>query len=120
MYEIMVEGQFAAAHRLLNYDGICENIHGHNWKVQVYLTGDDLDQAGILVDFKHINQALTEVLSLLDHKDINGLEEFKNISPSSELIAKFIYYKLKEDFSMLQKVSVWETDKARASFYELK
>lgn len=118
MYEIMVEGQFAAAHRLLNYDGICENIHGHNWKVQVYLIGTDLDQAGILVDFKHVNQSLNEILVLLDHKDINTLDEFKNQSPSSELIAKFIYYRMKEKFSIVSKVSAWETDKARASFYE--
>lgn len=118
MFEIKVEGHFSAAHHLLNYDGECENQHGHNWKVEVYIQGDRLDKSGILVDFKIVKKILTKTLSRLDHKDLNILEEFKDNSPSSENIARFIYKELKKELSGLTKVSVWETERARASYWE--
>ncbi len=118
MFEVMIEDSFAAAHRLLNYDGLCENQHGHNWKVQVLVEGDMLDESGILVDFKILSNALQEVLTKLDHTDLNGIESFKNVSPSSERIAKFIYQELKPMIKDIKKVSVWETDKSRASYWE--
>ncbi|MEW5819043.1 MAG: 6-carboxytetrahydropterin synthase QueD [Cyanobacteriota bacterium] len=118
MYEIMIEDTFASAHRLLNYQGICENQHGHNWKVQVFVLGEKLDEAGILVDFKELNAALQNVLSEIDHKDLNSLEAFKNKSPSSELIAKFIFDSLKAMLIEVNKVSVWETEKSKATYWE--
>ena len=118
MFEVMIEDSFAAAHRLLNYDGLCENQHGHNWKVQVQVEGDMLDDSGILVDFKILSNALNEVLNRLDHTDLNSIEAFKDLSPSSELIAKFIYKELKQTIKDLKKVSVWETEKSRASYWE--
>ena len=96
MYEVKVEKSFSAAHHLLNYQGACENMHGHNWKVEVYVRGETLDKSNILVDFKILKKTLDEVLDYLDHKDINTLPEFENESPSSEFIAEFIYKKMKE------------------------
>ena len=118
MYELKVESSFSAAHHLLNYNGECENQHGHNWKVEVYVRGTILDKSNLLIDFKVLKKELNEVLKILDHKDINTLEEFHNISPSSEIISKFIYEKLKEKISTISKVSVWETEKACASYFE--
>lgn len=118
MFEVMIEDSFAAAHRLLNYEGVCENQHGHNWKVQVFVEGEKLDKAGILVDFKLLNGALKEILAKLDHTDLNDLSEFKEISPSSEFIASFIYKNLKPEIACLSKVTVWETDKASATYWE--
>lgn len=118
MFEVMIEDNFAAAHRLLNYQGVCENQHGHNWKVQVYVRGNELDEAGILIDFKVLSSALQNILDHLDHTDLNALDVFKGKSPSSELIAKYIYDELKKTIASVGKVSVWETDKSQASYWD--
>ena len=118
MFELSVEAHFSAAHHLLNYEGKCENVHGHNWKIEAAIEGKVLDKSGMLIDFKIIKSYLCEVLERLDHKDLNSLEEFKNISPSSENIAKFIYTELKEKLPQLKKVSVWETEKAKATYMQ--
>jgi 6-pyruvoyltetrahydropterin/6-carboxytetrahydropterin synthase len=118
MHELKVESSFSAAHHLLNYNGECENQHGHNWKVEVYVRGSQLDKSNLLIDFKVLKRELNEVLKMLDHKDINTLPEFAGISPSSEILSKFIYTKLKEKISCITKVSVWETEHACASYFE--
>ena len=91
MFELKAQMYFSAAHHLLNYDGECENQHGHNWKVVVAVRGEKLDKSNILVDFKALKKELNRVLDLIDHKDLNELEYFKGESPSSEMIAKFIF-----------------------------
>ncbi len=118
MYEIKTQGFFSAAHHLLNYEGECENQHGHNWMVEVFVRGESLDKSNILIDYKVLKRELKMVLDLLDHKDINELPEFRNESPSSEMIAAFIYSKLKERVVQLSKVSVWETQTSCASYFE--
>lgn len=118
MYELKTQMYFSAAHHLLNYDGACENQHGHNWLVEVYVTGNELDKSNILIDYRVIKRELKLVLDYLDHQDINELPEFKGISPSSEILAKFIYNKMKEKISLVSKVSVWETSNACASYFE--
>lgn len=118
MYEVKIETGFSAAHHLLNYKGNCENQHGHNWKVEVYIKGENLDKANILVDFKILKKEVNAILDLLDHKDINELEFFRNVSPSSEIIARFIYEKVREVFPSVSKVSVWETPNSCASYFE--
>lgn len=118
MFEVKIETNFSAAHHLLNYKGNCENQHGHNWKVEVYVKGETLDKSNILVDFKILKKEVNAIMDLLDHKDINELEQFKNISPSSEIIAKFIYEEAKKVFSNISRVSVWETPTSCASYFE--
>ena len=118
MFEVKIENHFSAAHHLLNYDGECENQHGHNWKVEITAQGAELNESNILIDFKVLKKELNKVLDRLDHKDLNELEEFKNISPSSEIIAKFIYQELKQTIPQVTRVSVWETERARATYYE--
>ncbi len=118
MYEIKTQAFFAAAHHLLNYDGACENQHGHNWMVEAYVQGDTLDKSNILIDYKVLKRELNSVLEYLDHQDLNELPEFKNESPSSEMIASFIYWKLKEKIVQLSKVSVWETQTSCCSYFE--
>ena len=117
MYELKAQMYFAGAHHLLNYNGKCENQHGHNWLVEAYVKGNNLDKSNILVDYKVIKSELKEVLDYMDHKDINELPEFKNQSPSSEFIAKYIYDKLKEKLP-ISKVAVWETSTSCAMYYE--
>lgn len=118
MHELRVEAYFSAAHHLLNYNGKCENQHGHNWKVLVYVKGETLDDSNILIDFKVLKKELNEILNRFDHQDLNELEEFKNISPSSEIISKYIYQQLKLKIPIISKVSVYETSTSCASYFE--
>ena len=97
MFEIKKQMNFSAAHHLLNYEGECENQHGHNWLVEAYVKGNTLDKSNILVDYKVLKKA---------------------ISPSSEILAQFIYNKLKEQFPQMSKVSIWETPTSCATYYE--
>ena len=118
MFELKAQMYFAAAHHLLNYEGECENQHGHNWLVEAYVVGSELDKSNILIDYKVLKRELKSVLDLLDHKDLNELSFFKGKSPSSEMISKFIYDKLKEKIGIVSKVSVWETNTSCASYFE--
>jgi len=118
MYEIKTQAFFSAAHHLLNYEGDCENQHGHNWMVEAYVRGENLDKSNILIDYKILKKELNKVLDYLDHSDINELPEFENESPSSEMIAYFIYTRLKEKIVQLNKISVWETQTSCASYFE--
>lgn len=118
MYELKVQMYFSAAHHLLNYEGDCENQHGHNWLVEAYVQGDKLNESNILIDYKVLKKELKTILDYLDHEDINKLPEFINVSPSSETLAKFIYDKMKEKISMTSKVAIWETPTSCASYSE--
>ena len=118
MHELKVESSFSAAHHLLNYNGECENQHGHNWKVEVYAKGTQLDKSNLLIDFKVLKKELNKVLDLLDHKDLNELPYFEGESPSSEMISMFIYNQLKERIGIVSKISIWETPTSCASYFE--
>ncbi|MBR3889251.1 6-carboxytetrahydropterin synthase QueD [bacterium] len=118
MHELKVESSFSAAHHLLNYNGECENQHGHNWLVEAFVRGTELDKSNILIDYKVLKKHLKAVLDLLDHKDINELPDFKGISPSSEVLSKYIYEKMKELVPQMYKISIWETATSCASYFE--
>ena len=113
MFVVEVQDTFSAAHNLRNYEGKCEKLHGHNWLVKVYVCGDKLDDAGMLIDFKVLKGKLKEVLSYLDHSYLNEIEPFDRINPSSENIARFIFQRLKEllkDYPVkVLKVTVYES-----------
>ena len=117
MFEIQAESIFSAAHHLLNYEGKCENQHGHNWKVVVSVRGTNLNKANILVDFKVLKKELNRVLDLIDHKDLNELEYFKGESPSSEMISKFIFDEMSKTFDCMYSAAVWETPTSCAIYY---
>jgi len=120
MYHLTIQTHFAAAHNLLHYQGDCENLHGHNWKVEVTVNTETLDEAGLGIDFKLLKQQTKQVMDQLDHKYLNDLDAFKNISPSSEHISRFIYERLLQGLAAydvtLEKVTVWESDNAYASY----
>ena len=118
MFEVKIETSFSSAHHLLNYKGKCENPHGHNWKVEVYAKGNNLDKSNILIDFKVLKKEINEIIVYLDHKDLNELPEFKGESPSSEFIARYIYNEAKKRFTSISRVDVWETATSRASYFE--
>ena len=94
MYELDITREFSAAHMLKGYDGLCSNLHGHNWTVQVFIQADRLDDIGIAADFTVIKRVLTEILAQFDHKYLNELPEFQGINPTSENIARILFEKL--------------------------
>ena len=120
MYELTVESGFSAAHRLRNYRGKCENLHGHNWRVEVTIGSNQLDNKGMVIDFRKIKEKLGRVLDGLDHTYLNELSEFKKINPTSENIAGYIYSRLKKLIMgkkiTVKKVSVWETKDSSATY----
>lgn len=120
MYHLTVHTHFAAAHNLRNYQGDCENLHGHNWKVEVTVGAGGLDKAGLGIDFKVLKRETNAVLDLLDHKYLNEIPPFDQLSPSSENLARFLFEKLEERFNngnvRVEKVNVWESDYACASY----
>ncbi len=119
IYEIIVESDFSAAHRLRGYKGKCESLHGHNWRVQAVFTKSSLNKIGLVLDFNKAKRLLEKTLKELDHKDLNRINFFKKNNPTSELIAKFIFDKLRKltkNQANLKKVSVWETPTSCASY----
>lgn len=122
MYELKIVSQFAAAHQLREYQGGCENLHGHNWKVEVFVKGEKLGQDGLLIDFRVIKNATKEVLEELDHTFLNELENFREQNPSSENIARYIFdslgRRLKDENAKVSRVSAWESDSACATYEE--
>jgi 6-pyruvoyltetrahydropterin/6-carboxytetrahydropterin synthase len=121
MYELKITTQFSAAHRLENFYGKCEALHGHNWKVEVFLLGDRLDEAGLLMDFGRVKAKANEILNEIDHKFLNELPAFREQNPSSENLARYLFERLGEvlngDGVKVSKVSVWESDTSCASYF---
>lgn len=121
MHELSVSLEFSAAHNLRGYRGKCEELHGHNWKVEAAVKGQTLDNIGMLVDFSDLKKVLKDVLAGLDHAYLNETEPFKKINPTSENIAAWIYGRLKKKFPKkvsLSYVKVWETEKNCACYSE--
>ena len=122
MYELKVISQFAAAHQLRGFVGKCEGLHGHNWKVEAYVTGNRLGKDGLLIDFALIKKQTEQALEEMDHKFLNDLEAFKDSNPSSENISRYIFKSLCKELNnenvMVSRVTVWESDNACATYSE--
>ena len=120
MYKITVMDTFSSAHRLKNYRGKCENLHGHNWKVEVTLSGRALDKSGILFDFTVLKKILKNIIFRLDHANLNEISYFKKFNPTSENIAKYIFDKLQLQVTRFKleiaEVAVWESDTSKAVY----
>ncbi|MBZ0272323.1 6-carboxytetrahydropterin synthase QueD [bacterium] len=121
MYEVKVIKEFAAAHNLRNYKGKCENLHGHNWTVELTCRARELDDIGIALDFVDMKKALVEELERWDHKYLNELPPFDDVNPSSENMARVLFERLAgrldDDRVKVVRVDVWETPTNRASYF---
>lgn len=119
MFEIMVEETFDAAHCLRGYQGSCENLHGHTYKVQCVLRKAELDNLGISFDFRQVKRAIRDIASELDHEYLNELSAFQTKNPTAENLAVFIHGRLTEDIGpYVVRVTVWETASSAATYYE--
>ena len=118
MYEIMVEVDFSAAHRVREIGGRCESLHGHTYKVQVFLEGKDLNAVGMLVDFREVKRKVKKWVDKLDHTYLN--ESLKDINPTAENLARYLFERLQEEINCkgvrLSKVRVAEAEDAWASY----
>jgi 6-pyruvoyltetrahydropterin/6-carboxytetrahydropterin synthase len=116
---LYLRSEFAAAHRLREYDGNCERLHGHNWKVDVVLRGAQLDRLGMLLDFREAKRLLRELLDALDHRYLNELEAFREANPTTENLARTICEalaaRLPEGITVAR-VTAWESDGCGASY----
>ena len=120
MYEVTIIKSFSAAHLLAQIGGKCEDLHGHNFKVEVTLAAPNLNKSGLLIDFRVVKKWLNEILDQMDHKHLNEIPFFAGINPSAENIAKYIYreIKLKADQAEVKvaRVKVWESENAAVSY----
>jgi 6-pyruvoyltetrahydropterin/6-carboxytetrahydropterin synthase len=125
MFEVTVEAGFSSGHYLRNYRGKCENPHGHNYRVFVTLIGKELDQAGLLLDFKLLKQVMRPVVDRLDHQMINDLEPFTVVNPSAENLARYFYEETAKQLEemtagrvRIKDCTLYETDTSFARYYE--
>lgn len=123
MYKLMIESSFSSAHQLRGYKGKCENLHGHNWRVQIYVTSNQLNDIDLVIDFHELKDMTNQIISKLDHTVLNNVYPFTDLNPSSENIAKWIFELLKEKIAKysgieVSAVTVWESPTASATYYE--
>jgi len=123
MFVLTIEDYFASAHQLRGYKGKCENIHGHNWRVILSVKGEVLNDIGLLIDFNDLKDILKKITGYLDHKNLNDIEPFTAINPSSENIAEFIAARAQEEISrinpglLVESITIWESNTSRCTFY---
>jgi 6-pyruvoyltetrahydropterin/6-carboxytetrahydropterin synthase len=125
MFEVTVEAGFSSGHYLRNYQGKCENPHGHNYKIFVTLIGEELDETGLLLDFKLLKHLLRPVVDYLDHQMINDLKPFNELNPSAENLARYFYQQTAQQLSdmtagrvRVKDATIYETDTSFARYYE--
>jgi 6-pyruvoyltetrahydropterin/6-carboxytetrahydropterin synthase len=120
MYEVEITTSFSAAHRLRNYNGKCERLHGHNYKVSVCARSDAPGEGGMVIDFGALKAAANAAVEPLDHSYLNEIEPFDRVEPSAENIAAYLFEEvskqLNEQADMLYSISIWESDSSRATF----
>jgi 6-pyruvoyltetrahydropterin/6-carboxytetrahydropterin synthase len=121
MFQVTIEQTFAAGHALRNYHGKCENVHGHNYRCQVTLEGERLDETGLLMDFVALKRVLQSVIDRLDHQWLNDFPPFDVLNPSAENIAKYIYDEVHRGIAApadvrIGSVRLWETDTSSATY----
>ncbi len=120
MFEVSVEYTFAAGHALRGYKGKCENVHGHNYKVQLAIAGEELDSTGLLVDFVEVRKKIKDLVERLDHRFLNDLAPFDKLNPSAENIAKYFCDELQPPVQKrglrVSAVTIWETDTTSATY----
>jgi 6-pyruvoyltetrahydropterin/6-carboxytetrahydropterin synthase len=120
MYELKVTTRFAAAHRLAMVGEKCENLHGHNWKIEAVVSGEGLDDAGVLMDFGAVKTRLRAIMARLDHTFLNELEFFQGLQPTSERIAAYVAAELSRSIDnpsvRVSRVSAWESEDACATW----
>ncbi|HOX43343.1 MAG TPA: 6-carboxytetrahydropterin synthase [Myxococcota bacterium] len=122
MYEVTVDTVISASHHLRGYQGKCERVHGHNWKIEATAAAADLDPTGLAIDFGLLRKRLVAAAADLDHADLNEVADFRECNPSSENLARVIYRRLQHSLAgeraRVVRVRVWETEGSVATYHE--
>jgi 6-pyruvoyltetrahydropterin/6-carboxytetrahydropterin synthase len=120
MYEVTIIKSFSAAHILAEIGGKCEELHGHNFKVEATVAASDLNSTGLLIDFRVFKKWLDEILEDIDHKHLNSIPSFAGINPSAENIAKHICEKMERKAKAARvnvvRVKIWESENAAVTY----
>ncbi len=120
-YEVTITSSFAAAHNLRGYEGSCERLHGHNWKIEVNVGSDILDKLGMVIDFRVLRAEAEKVVGRLDHNYLNEVSPFDTVNPSAENIASYLFDEIsgaiKDDRVNVTSVKVWESEGSAATYY---
>ncbi|HNZ32236.1 MAG TPA: 6-carboxytetrahydropterin synthase QueD [Smithellaceae bacterium] len=120
MYEVTIIKSFSAAHLLADIGGKCEELHGHNFKVEITVAARELDSNGLLIDFRLLKKHLNEILEEMDHKHLNELSFFAGLNPSAENIARHICEamdtKVKAAGVKMVRVKIWESENAAVTY----
>jgi len=121
-YTLRVLTEFAAAHTLRGYEGSCNRLHGHNWKVEVEVTAGELDDIGMAIDFREIKRITRAVTDELDHRYLNELGPFTEVNPTAENIAAHCFREIGSRLNcpavQVSAVTVWENDRACVRYAE--
>ncbi len=119
MYELLIESEFSAAHRLREYHGACENLHGHNWRVEMAVGGETLDKLGMLIDFRELKRILNAAIEHFDHVYLNELPEFEKQNPTTENMARILFEECARRLPTgvrVRSISVWESPRCGARY----
>ena len=120
IFEVYIETFFSSAHKLENYKGKCENLHGHNWKIGVLSKSKKLNSEEMVIDFNVLKEITKKCLSEIDHKYLNDIKYFKTYQPTAENIAKYLHKKISNQLRLYGttalKIIVWETEFQFASY----
>lgn len=122
MYELTIISSFSSAHNLRGYEGACENLHGHNWRVEARVVAAELDPVEMVIDFKRLKAETNKILDGLDHRYLNEVPPFDRLNTTAENIARFIYDELGKAVNgagvRVSRVRVWESDNSAAAYFE--
>lgn len=122
MFTLCVRDTFSAAHRIEDYHGKCEELHGHNFTVEALFVGDAPKEDGMVIDFAILKGFLKKALEHVDHRNINDIPFFKDRAASSEYIAYYIYETLQAmsagETVRLSEIRVWESASSWVSYRE--
>jgi 6-pyruvoyltetrahydropterin/6-carboxytetrahydropterin synthase len=111
-WQLVVKKKFSAAHYLENYQGKCENMHGHTFQIEIHIEANELDSSGIAIDFQTLKDYLESILP--DHQVLNDVFEFP---PSAENLARHFFRQIKQVYPV-SKVVIWESESTAASYSE--
>ena len=122
MYELTIKTHFDAAHSLVDYPGACARLHGHTFGVDVVISGLALNSIGLLYDFKELKDNVNAILDRFDHRHMNEIAPFDEVSPTAENVANYLYHELKKSGLptgiSVKRVTIWESQDAGVSYYE--
>jgi 6-pyruvoyltetrahydropterin/6-carboxytetrahydropterin synthase len=121
-FSVFKDFRFAAAHQIRGHRGGCENLHGHSYRVRVWVRASALDALGMVVDFADLKAAMEEVVGPFDHRFLNEVPPFDQRNTTAELLAQYVFEQLRrrldDDRVRVARVEVWESDSAGAVYEE--